>query len=342
MGLRAGDDVDFQERCPLPLAWWAALMVLLVAEFIFLSSLFDHSTAPRIGGSGWTYVISLGGWIARPAVASITAALLIGCVQMRGELHRQLDGLKVPSGSSFVIVLVHLAALCGFALLTGRVQAGELQSSRYSTCWNIAWVSLGIAAISLWTSAAIPFRLWSALLRRGGASVLLLAGLVGVLAVLAAEKASKFWEHDWGNALNTSTTRSVYWALSSDLCLAGLRPGGLDRRDPFFRGQGSRPLFRGRGYGPHSRLPGAYLAIFRRACRFPHALLLLPTGVALMWLANIGRIVMLVSIGSCGYPSVADKGFHTPTPTLAGLLSTSLGSAWLWQAAVFAISQGLA
>jgi exosortase E/protease (VPEID-CTERM system) len=67
-----------------------------------------------------------------------------------------------------------------------------------------------------------------------------------------------------------------------------------------------------------------YLWLFRRALRFPHALLLLPVGVLAIWLCNIVRITRLIAIGTSISPGVALGGFHSQAGWLF-FLSVSLG-----------------
>jgi len=54
-----------------------------------------------------------------------------------------------------------------------------------------------------------------------------------------------------------------------------------------------------------------YLVAFRRSLRFPAALALIPIGLALIWLTNLARIVILMLIGAKISPAVAMGGFHT-------------------------------
>jgi exosortase E/protease (VPEID-CTERM system) len=65
------------------------------------------------------------------------------------------------------------------------------------------------------------------------------------------------------------------------------------------------------GVGLMLAFVGGYLILFRRGLCFPQALLLLPLGAALIWLANAGRIVGLILIGSWWSPEVAAGGFHS-------------------------------
>jgi exosortase E/protease (VPEID-CTERM system) len=55
----------------------------------------------------------------------------------------------------------------------------------------------------------------------------------------------------------------------------------------------------------------ACLWFFRREWLFPRALLLIPVGVAAIWLSNAVRVAGLVFIGSTLSPDVAMKGFHS-------------------------------
>ncbi len=49
----------------------------------------------------------------------------------------------------------------------------------------------------------------------------------------------------------------------------------------------------------------------RKECRFPQALLLIPLGLACIWVLNVVRLSVLFFIGNYGSDEVADVGFHT-------------------------------
>jgi exosortase E/protease (VPEID-CTERM system) len=61
----------------------------------------------------------------------------------------------------------------------------------------------------------------------------------------------------------------------------------------------------------------AYLILFRRELRFPHAVLLLPIGTAVIWTTNVLRIALLVLVGASGRSQVALGGFHSQAGWLA-------------------------
>jgi exosortase E/protease (VPEID-CTERM system) len=59
------------------------------------------------------------------------------------------------------------------------------------------------------------------------------------------------------------------------------------------------------------------LLLFRKECRFPQALLLLPAGVVFIYLLNAVRIAVLILIGNAGAPQIATGGFHSQAGWIA-------------------------
>ena len=67
---------------------------------------------------------------------------------------------------------------------------------------------------------------------------------------------------------------------------------------------------------------GFYMFAFRKELRFPHVLLLLPIGVAAIWVLNALRLALLVSIGAHISPDLALRGFHSQAGWIFFLLVT--------------------
>jgi exosortase E/protease (VPEID-CTERM system) len=61
----------------------------------------------------------------------------------------------------------------------------------------------------------------------------------------------------------------------------------------------------------------AWLGYFWREYRFPHALLLVPAGMLVIWLSNAVRITALILIGVAGAPGIAVGGFHSQAGWIA-------------------------
>lgn len=54
-----------------------------------------------------------------------------------------------------------------------------------------------------------------------------------------------------------------------------------------------------------------WLWLYRRECRFPRALIVIPAGMAIAFVLNSARITALILIGDAGAPEIAMGGFHS-------------------------------
>jgi len=77
------------------------------------------------------------------------------------------------------------------------------------------------------------------------------------------------------------------------------------------------------GIGLMTVFVGSYLWLFRRGLRFPHAFILLPFGILIIWLVNALRIASLVLFGTYVSPQIALGGFHSSTGWL-GFIAVAL------------------
>ena len=95
-----------------------------------------------------------------------------------------------------------------------------------------------------------------------------------------------------------------------------------------------RPCSGYEGIGLVVVMLGFYLFFFRRTLRFPNALLLVPIGIVLIWLANAVRIAALIAIGHSISPEIAEGGFHSAAGWLLFCLITlcliAVSKRWSW------------
>ena len=95
-----------------------------------------------------------------------------------------------------------------------------------------------------------------------------------------------------------------------------------------------RPCSGYEGIGLVVVMLGFYLFVFRRTLRFPNALLLVPIGVVLIWLANAVRIAALIAIGNSISPEIAEGGFHSAAGWLLFCVITlcliAVSKRWSW------------
>jgi exosortase E/protease (VPEID-CTERM system) len=88
------------------------------------------------------------------------------------------------------------------------------------------------------------------------------------------------------------------------------------------------------GIGLITVMLGFYLFFFRKSLRFPNALVLLPIGMILIWVANSLRIAALIAVGTWVSPEIAEGGFHSAAGWLLfcgitlGLVAMSRHSGW--------------
>jgi len=127
------------------------------------------------------------------------------------------------------------------------------------------------------------------------------------------------YQQSW-TSLSTSTIKLselllgiVYAEVSADYAnsLLGV-PGFIVEVGPACSGY--------EGVGLMMLFMSGYVFVFRSSLRFPAALLLVPLGMALSWVANSFRIAILIAIGASVSPSVAERGFHSNAGVLAFVL----------------------
>jgi exosortase E/protease (VPEID-CTERM system) len=310
-----GDASDTPTVNPGLLAFRAAWVSLLLAEALALGLLFD--SAPYLRDTRWwAFVLTLvPSLLGRLVVVTAVVTPLIGGRPLR-------DAFRHASGPehkrlAWPFVLGHSAALAGFACLTSAISHGGLFSTAYPGGWVLAWVAIGAITLGTWVAVLLPRGFVRALGRPGAARLL----VVVVVAATAVGTGLAWQRVFWAPKDNSPLVRVTYVAVSGLI--------GLFSSDPVCRPEeaviGTRgflvrvaPQCSGiEGMGLILVFLGIVLALWRRAYRFPHALLLLPLGVAALWLANVARIALLIAVGVWISPSVAVQGFHSQAGWLA-------------------------
>ncbi|HVW84962.1 MAG TPA: exosortase E/protease, VPEID-CTERM system, partial [Bryobacteraceae bacterium] len=198
----------------------------------------------------------------------------------------------------------HLAAIAIFGALSFCLfgsSSGGWRADALASLWLVA----GISAILLGSWALIPSVVWKRIAFQTG-HIWIYALPAFVYACVVGGSGRLLWE----------PTRRLTFALVHAV-LKPVLPGVF--ADPVTRFIGTsrfyvrlQPECSGlEGIGLILAFTGGWLALFRKECRFPNALALLPIGVALMFLLNIARISALILIGSAGASRAALEGFHS-------------------------------
>ncbi len=282
------------------------LSILFIAELLVLSIALDssslagsHGLAALIGG--W------GPWIVRGIVGVSALYATFLWLAHRAELiqiSRQLE--DVPLGWGWFVC--HVVAMAAFVALSARLYGSPLQAPSGASASNglsAVWFLTGSVAIGFGACAMVPWKAWRKLLAAGGL-LWIYAFAAIALACLAGNFTRKLWQ-----PASALTFTLVRWILKPIL------PGLFSNADRLQLGTARFHVI----IAPEcSGLEGAglilafglvWLLLFRRECRFPQSLALIPAGVALLFFLNAVRIAALIWIGDAGAWQIALGGFHS-------------------------------
>ncbi|MFO0951189.1 MAG: exosortase E/protease, VPEID-CTERM system [Isosphaeraceae bacterium] len=304
-------------RAAIPLRRWAALAAVLASEVVWVGVRFEGVNRDFGGNRWWSPFLAEAHTAVPLALLIVAATLLFGGADLL-DAYRGVEGRLSDGRISLVFFTAHLATFGLFVWVTTQVWERGAALSSASDAWVVGWASTALLTAALDACSAVPPRVWLPLLGRGKGA--LLAGTtVGLAAWWAGRGTLGLWQ-----PLRIATFRLVTGMLGLAV------PTTISRPDDFVVGT---PGFLVVIYPSCSGFEGiglvwvflvAYLWYDRRGLRFPHALLLLPVGVTLIWLANAARIALLILIGAKFSPTVAHGGFHSQGGWLA-FLGVSLG-----------------
>jgi exosortase E/protease (VPEID-CTERM system) len=302
---------------PTPIARWTGLLVVLLVEIVVIGFLFQSGT-----GSG-----QVQGWIGgvfetHPSVgtlcfAALVALLLIYARRIWGKSPQQSEQF-CQYAPFWPVFLSHLLLFCAFAAFTARVLKEDMRLTTWPGAWALAWSVLGVASLGLWGAAVFPLGLWQWVFRRWWV-VFPAALAVGVAAVAAGKLTDQLWQPLGRGTLclvdRAFTLAGVQTVYDPTELRVGTRSFVI-KIDPGCSGY--------EGMGLIWVFLAGYIWLFQQEFRFPHALLLFPLGVLVIWFANVLRLIILVALGTWVSPALAMGGFHSQAGWLA-FLAVSLG-----------------
>ncbi len=286
----------------------AFLAVLFSVELIILSVSIDAASlrshaAIAVFVSHWGHDIL-------SAIVAFAALLVIFGRTVAQSAVRQTSERLARTPISPIALAGHFGAMAVLAAVS------HLLFGHFPTHWRPdpfvgAWAGIGLLAIGLAGVAFVPLTVAYEFVRQTWV-MWVLSGLGGIAACAASDAAHFLWQ-----PLTAVTFRLVAVLLRpfiSDLIV-----------DPATMGIGTQRFYV-LVLEQCSGIEGAALMLiftslaiwlFRRECRFPHALLIVPAGVSLIWLLNAVRIAALVLIGNAGAPGIAMGGFHSQAGWIA-------------------------
>jgi exosortase E/protease (VPEID-CTERM system) len=300
----------------------------LIIEIVLFSTRFDTATIEDVD-LAWATALGQVSLIGRFAV-SIVAALVIFSGSSVTKSWRQMAADVVDDDRrTWLAVSVHcLGAVAFYWLTAGLLEGGWVQSPA-APAWIAAWGAAAAVTIVAWALALYPFSFWLNVLARVR-GILLLGALLGIGAVVAGKAADFFWPLLSGPTLDT-----VGGILSLFYGDVFIHHEELLIRVRDFTVEVGADCSGFEGVG----LVGIFLAVFlwsrRDQLQFPQALAALPIGMAAIWVANIVRLVALISIGASISSPVAMGGFHSQAGWLAFNV-VALGVVYVvWNSSIF-------
>jgi exosortase E/protease (VPEID-CTERM system) len=280
---------------------------LFAVELVAITLCLDNDGLSGYGGV-LVFCHDWGPLILRGVVVFATLFLTFAFLKFSSRLQvisGQMDYAPIQRG----LLVAHFISLTLFAACS-TVLYGHLFRNVSSDLPALVWLSSGLAAIAFGAAAFVRPVFWAAIGRS--------TGYLWVLA-LAAALAAGFG----GNAMR------VLWPWATGLTLSIvevlLKPFGAFTANAAAMTIGNghfseeiAPTCSGlEGVGLILSFTSAWLFLFRRECRFPQALILLPLGTVLLFLLNSVRIAVLMLIGSAGFVSIAEGGFHSQAGWIA-------------------------
>jgi exosortase E/protease (VPEID-CTERM system) len=269
--------------------------VVLLLEYLAISFAFDAQTVAARGGV-WVVLGEMGRVGPLLAVAA-TAYLLLPSATV-GDAQPQLSARP-----NIALLGLHVLLALAFAALTRTAFGTDEPPRGPALLWLLTWAALGCAtAASLFIGVVGEWRWLGRTLSRAAAA----GGLLGLAGWLAGSLSTELWA-----PLSYATFVTVTMllrGLSFDLeVYAEERVLELDEF-----AISVAPVCSGfEGIGLFTVLMAGFLYVFRSTLRFPHALLLLPLGMAAVWFGNAVRIAALMILGARVDPGLAIGSFHS-------------------------------
>jgi exosortase E/protease (VPEID-CTERM system) len=283
---------------------WSAVIVAIVAVFA------QVVLVDRMLGDAILQIIDsvVGQRIFR---SDFCTTVIVTCIVVHGFVRRQPDMYRLATLSLPRLVAQILVFLTFFGCLAAAA-AGLLQTVIGSRPTDVAVVLLGIG----WVSSMLL------LLPSGSGSMARAAAFAGGLTLAGIGLTRAFW----GITVD-ATMVVVEWMLASVTESPVIRPERCVIGTPEFSVFVGYRCSGVQGVLLVSLFLAAYLWWFRRVHRFPQALLLVPIGIGLMFLANAARITALILVGIWLSPKIAVEGFHSYAGWLA-FLAVAFGTIW--------------
>ncbi len=282
---------------------WFGFAGLLIAEVVLVTIRVDTASLQHVSG-WWAHIARESPSVAKIGIAAAAALVLFGGARLGGAWAHLSSHARQPHPVWELLLALQLAAFAGFARLSAVVFRPD-SAGNWGAWLFAAWVAAGLLVLVFWAAALAPTWAWLSALRHALAPMLI-AVAIGVAGLGAGRLTVELWQPLSRGTLEV--VRSLLGATTSDMVY---RPEEFRVGTSLFSVSIAPACSGYEGIGLIWVFLGLHLWLDRENLRFPHVLLLLPLGTAVVWFANAARIAALVLIGSWISRDVALGGFHS-------------------------------
>jgi exosortase E/protease (VPEID-CTERM system) len=304
-GVSAAPMVSSGLRLPSRLA---ILGGIFVVELLLISLWLDAEVL-RGRGALASLVHDWGAWLVRLGVAIVLGSLIFAESRARNDLKRISDGCAAY-GIRWPLLAAHATGMVLFLWLSSIVFQ-EHGAQVLSNTLVLFWALAGMVALALAAVAIVPVPVWIDIFRSTGD-----AWIYGIVGGLIACSLGTLAQRLWG-PLSHWTFSLVAMMMRPFVAVLMVDPSTMVIGTPSFHEEISPQCSGYEGMGLILAFSSAWLWFFRRQWRFPQALLLIPVGVGVIFIANAVRIAALLLIGNAGAPGIAEGGFHSQAGWMA-------------------------
>jgi exosortase E/protease (VPEID-CTERM system) len=299
---------------------WIALVLLAIIELAWIRGVFSFPVVTGHSGLSAWILSAIHKHVSISIIGQLIIAFLAAFLLIIAQRWKQVVATLVHDKHYRWQrwLLCHAASLVVFVTVCWPVFGPSGEITELSTAWLIGCLIsgstvivslfLGVASASTWLRVIYIER-----------TSLMLAVLISLALSGSVKLAQSLWP-----ALREVTMWSAHGLLSVFYADVYIEPSAaLLGAGPFL--VEIAPACSGyEGIALITIFVSLYIWLFRNELTFPAVLLLFPIGIAVMWTANIVRIVMLIGIGASFSPEIAISGFHSQAGWI-GFSIVSLG-----------------
>jgi exosortase E/protease (VPEID-CTERM system) len=279
------------------------LSLLFGVELVVFSVWLDGASLARAAGLAGA-IRDWGPVVLRAIVGFAAVFATFIWLKHRAALDRMSSELaEVPIG--WTLLGAHFVAIALFAALSSRLYGGAPGTGTSFLAGT--WLLAGTSAIAFAALAFIPWVQWMRLVASGG-----WLWVYALIAILLASSVGTISRSLWQPASRlTFSLAKLFLKPFVTGILAD--PASLRLGTTHFRTTIAPECSGLEGAGLILAFGTVWLLLFRRECRFPQSLLLIPAGIVILFLLNAVRIAALILIGDAGARQIAIGGFHSQT-----------------------------